>query len=414
MKNTNLYKDTEIGRIPVDWEVKKLGEVCIDNGIIRGPFGGALKKEFFVDDGYKVYEQRNAIYQDANIGDYYINKNKFNELKRFEVNYKDFIISCSGTIGRIYQIPKNYIKGVINQALLLIKLNNELIDDKFFYQYFIWEEFQKKILDNTQGGAMKNIVGMQILKQLSILIPPIQEQQGIAEVLSDMDDLKNLIDKLIEKKKKIKEGTMELLLTGKKRLEGFSEEWEVKKLGEVTEVQTGSTPSTRDSSNYGNEYLFVSPVDLGKRKYITNTEKKLSSKGFDISRKFIKDSILFTCIGSTIGKLGIAEFDLTSNQQINAIMPNSSYDSQYLYYILSYLSKAIKASASEQAVPIINKSDFERVEIPLPPLPEQQAIAQILSDMDAEIEALEAKLNKYKQIKEGAMEKLLSGEVRLI
>jgi type I restriction enzyme S subunit len=99
-------------------------------------------------------------------------------------------------------------------------------------------------------------------------------------------------------------------------------DWGVRKLGEVADVATGNTPPTKDQSNYGNDFFFVSPADLGKGKYITDTEKKLSKKGFEISRKFPANSILFTCIGSTIGKSGIAPKELTSNQQINAIFPD--------------------------------------------------------------------------------------------
>jgi len=109
------YKQTEVGVIPEDWNTEILEGVCVPGGLVRGPFGGALKKEFFVKDGFKVYEQRNAIYRDADLGFYFIGENKYKELKRFEVKEGDFIISCSGTIGKIFQVPKNAKAGVINQ-----------------------------------------------------------------------------------------------------------------------------------------------------------------------------------------------------------------------------------------------------------------------------------------------------------
>ena len=207
---------------------------------------------------------------------------------------------------------------------------------------------------------------------------------------------------------------MQQLLTGKKRLPGFSGEWEVKKLGEIGDIATGNTPPTNDRSNYGEKYFFVSPADLGKGKWILNTDKKLSNKGYNLSRKFPKYSILFTCIGSTIGKSGIAERDLTSNQQINAIFPNSNYSSDYLYYALLFLSKKIQSIAAEQAVPLINKTEFCEILILVPELYEQTAIATILSDMDTEIEKLELKRDKYKLIKQGMMQQLLTGNIRLI
>jgi len=186
------------------------------------------------------------------------------------------------------------------------------------------------------------------------------------------------------------------------------EDWEVKKLGEFAHVATGNTPPTNDQTNYGHDYFFVSPADLGRGKYIVDTDKKLSKKGFDISRKFPKSSILFTCIGSTIGKSGIAQCELTSNQQINAIFPNDNYSSDYLYYALNLLSPRIKSLAGEQAVPIINKSEFEETFIPLPTTQaEQAAIAIALSDADALISSLEKLIAKKRNIKQGAMQELL-------
>ena len=111
-------------------------------------------------------------------------------------------------------------------------------------------------------------------------------------------------------------------------------DWKVQKLTNIAEICTGSTPPTLDQNNYGDDYYFVTPADLGKGRIIRNTEKKLSLKGFNLSRKYPKNSILFTCIGSTIGKSGIADIELTSNQQINAIIVKNEYDYQYIYYLL--------------------------------------------------------------------------------
>ena len=185
-------------------------------------------------------------------------------------------------------------------------------------------------------------------------------------------------------------------------------DWEAKKLGEIAIVATGNTPPTQDQANYGSDYFFVSPADLGKGKYITDTEKKLSEKGFEISRRFPKNSILFTCIGSTIGKSGIAPKELTSNQQINAVFPSDNFCTDYLFYALSLLSVKIKLLAGEQAVPIINKTEFGQTLIPLPPTKaEQTAIATALSDADALIQSLEKLIAKKRLIKQGAMQELL-------
>ena len=167
-------------------------------------------------------------------------------------------------------------------------------------------------------------------------------------------------------------------------------DWQVRSLGDLADIATGSTPPTSDASNYGDEYLFVSPGDLGAHKFVRNTEKGLSKKGYSISRHFPKHSVLFVCIGSTIGKCGIASKDLTSNQQINAVLPALSLSSSYLYYVLSQAGPRIRYQAGEQAVPMVNKTQFSETVLALPPTKmEQEAIAEALSDMDAFIEFLE-------------------------
>ena len=186
------------------------------------------------------------------------------------------------------------------------------------------------------------------------------------------------------------------------------EDWEVQKIGDFAQIYTGTTPPTNNIKNYGNEYLFVSPADLGKRKYILNTEKKLSNIGFRVARKYPANSVLFTCIGSTIGKSGISKIELSSNQQINAVLPNDFFSSNFLYYFLNLISPKIKLGASEQAVPMINKTEFSKIQIPLPPLAEQEAIATALSDCDSWIDSIEEVLAKKRLIKQGAMQELLT------
>ena len=191
------------------------------------------------------------------------------------------------------------------------------------------------------------------------------------------------------------------------------EDWDVKQLREFSVIATGNTPPTRDPASYGDEFLFVSPVDLGERKQVTITEKRLSKKGFAISRHFPKDSILFVCIGSTIGKCGIASIELTSNQQINAIFPSPAFRADYLYYFICSIAPRIKALAGEQAVPIVNKTHFSETAVALPLLPEQRAIAEVLGDVDALLGSLEKLITKKRDLKQAAMQQLLTGKKRL-
>jgi type I restriction enzyme S subunit len=202
-----------------DWVELTINGLVVKNGLIRGPFGGALKKEFFVQNGYKVYEQKNAIYKSVELGRYFIDSDKFKELKRFEIQENDFILSCSGTIGKMYQIPKEFEKGIINQALLIIRLDDTISDYNYFEHQFTSDVIQKDVVDDTQGGAMKNLVGMSDFKKAIIPYPPtLNEQKAISQILSDLDlDLKQLETKKA-KYQDIKQGMMQELLTGKTRL----------------------------------------------------------------------------------------------------------------------------------------------------------------------------------------------------
>ena len=191
------------------------------------------------------------------------------------------------------------------------------------------------------------------------------------------------------------------------------EDWEVKRVGDFGKVVTGSTPPTEDADNYGLTYKFVSPADISDNKYIQNTEKHLSEKGFSISRKMPKGTVLFTCIGSTIGKCAVANEELTSNQQINAVICDSNHSGDYLYYELCNRSGRIRQIAGEQAVPIINKSSFESFKIVCPTLPEQKKIASLLSLWDTAIEKQTALIEKLTLRKKGLMQQLLTGKKRL-
>ncbi|BDR81659.1 hypothetical protein N072000002_18420 [Clostridium tetani] len=198
---------------------KTLEDICVPYGLVRGPFGGSLKKDMFVSKGNKVYEQRNAIYKSVKIGKYFVTDEKYNELSRFAVQENDFIISCSGTIGKIYKIPKEHQKGIINQALLKITIDANKCDLDYFYKYFEWDKFQDEIIDNTQGGAMKNLVGMDVFRNTLIRMPKdISEQQTIASVLIAMDEEIEFLEVEKAKMMQIREGAMDDLLTGRVRL----------------------------------------------------------------------------------------------------------------------------------------------------------------------------------------------------
>lgn len=200
--------------------------------------------------------------------------------------------------------------------------------------------------------------------------------------------------------------------TKKTHLGEIPVDWAVRRIRDVGRVVTGSTPPTMDADNYGGSRLLVTPGDLGVSKYVTDSRTRLSDRGFAQTRKIPKGAVLFTCIGATIGKSGLAGTELATNQQINAVIPRDHADGEYLYYALTHIGDRVKQLAGTQAVPIVSKSQFEIVEIPLPPLPEQQRIAAVLGTWDRAIERQEYLLASKRQLKYGFMQQLLTGKKR--
>src|SRR3990167_6973096 len=189
------------------------------NSIKRGPFGSAIKKAFFVQKGYKVYEQQNAIYNNHKLGNYYINEEKYNELIDFTVKPCDFIISCSGTIGKIAQIPESAEKGIINQALLKITLDNKLVLSKYFLYLFKSDVFQKMFLKDIRGTAMKNIASVEDLKLIPVALPPLHEQTTIVEEiesrLSVAEEIEETIDINLKRTERLRQAILKKAFSGK-------------------------------------------------------------------------------------------------------------------------------------------------------------------------------------------------------
>lgn len=184
-----------ITSLPLGWTWAFMPQIIANDNyaIKRGPFGSALKKAYFVNDGYKVYEQQHAINDDFSRGEYYVDETKFNELKAFEVKPHDLIISCSGTIGKVAIAPKNMKRGIINQALLKISLNTEALTNDYFKILFPAFFMQTETLTDLQGTAQKNMVSVDTLRKEPFPYPPIQEQHRI---VAKVDELMLLCDQL--------------------------------------------------------------------------------------------------------------------------------------------------------------------------------------------------------------------------
>lgn len=188
------------------------------------------------------------------------------------------------------------------------------------------------------------------------------------------------------------------------------EGWEILRLLDIGQVITGNTPSTEHEEYYGGIIPFIGPVDFRSQKYIDEADKNVSELGLLQSRKVPKNSIMTVCIGSTIGKMAIAVKDSCTNQQINSLVCNNQFNSEYVFYAMNqYLQKQLDVEAGLQAVPIVNKSSFSKLLLPCPiQKAEQQKIATILSTLDRTIEATQKLIDKEKMVKKGLMADLLT------
>ncbi|ERL26361.1 hypothetical protein QU666_09290 [Leptotrichia sp. HMT-225] len=158
--------------------------------LVRGPFGGSLKKDEFIEDGYLVYEQKHAIYSDFNYQKYYISKEKYQKMLRFKVESGDLIVSCSGTLGKIAEIPKEYKEGIINQALLKIKLDKNIINNKFFMVLFRMKYNEKELQRVSLGSGISNFPSMKEVRNFDFIVPPLSLQTEFSQFVEKTDKLK--------------------------------------------------------------------------------------------------------------------------------------------------------------------------------------------------------------------------------
>ena len=396
--DVDSYKLTEVGPIPSEWRLSDLEGLTLPNGIIRGPFGGSLKKEFFKRSGFVVYEQRHAIYGATTAFRYFIDLQKFRELSRFRVSHGDYIVSCSGTIGAITKLL-NPVPGVINQALLLLKVDAEKCIPEYFFHYFKSSFFQAAIIDNTQGGAMKNMVGMSIFKRTPIPIPTLTEQRAIARALSDTDALLAALEALIAKKEAIKRATLEELLSGARRLAGFDSSREKFNLGQIANITTGSK-NNQDKVPSGQYPFFVRSQNV----------EKIDTYSYDT------EAILVPGEGNIGSIFHYIDGKFEVHQRVYKIDNFADFVSgKFIYwYMVRFFGPHAMENSVKATVDSLRLPTFLNFEVLLPENVEQEAISFLLSDMDAELSALRARREKLARVKAGMMEELLTGRTRLV
>jgi len=397
----------------------------------KGPFGSSITKSMFIpesENAIKVYEQKNAIYKNAEIGSYYISEEKFDELKGFQVYPNDIIVSCAGTIGETYVMPTEIKKGIINQALMRIKLfNNEILD--FYLMYF---DFVLKNQANEQGKgtAIKNIPPFDILKNFLLPLPPLSEQYRIRDFIQDInekvdciDNDKNIVSALIiQTKSKI----LDLAIRGKlvpqdpndepasvllERIKSEHPEsknkpkntgdnshypFEIPKSWEwcyFEDISTNDLGKTLDKiKNQGKYYPYLRSVNVRWGEVNLDDLKEMKFEDIEIYRYSIEKGDLLVCEGGEVGRCAVwdRENSILYQNAIHRVRFHCKIDSYlYMYFLWHYNDIRFLDNYSKGVtIKHLTKSSLNTIPFPLPPLSEQKRIVQKIEEIFASIDKI--------------------------
>jgi type I restriction enzyme S subunit len=249
--------------------------------------------------------------------------------------------------------------------------------------------------------------------------PPLHEQRAIAAALSDVDALLAGLDRLIAKKRDLKQAAMQQLLTGQTRLPGFRGEWEIKRLSDLADIRSGGTPSTNDAAAWDGDIAWCTPTDitaLGGGKYLAKTARLITAHGLKHSSAEVipAGSVVMTS-RATIGECAVNTIPMTTNQGFKNFVPFESVDAEFLYYLLTTQKAGFISLCGGSTFLEIGKAQLRSYDVRVPSgKAEQTAIATVLSDMDAELTALEARRDKTRALKQAMMQELLTGKTRLV
>lgn len=406
------YKLTEIGPIPHDWSISQLG-LCLKTRPSYGinaaavPYSDQLPTYIRItdisDDGRFSPSPRVSVSSDSS-GDYVLADG-------------DIVFARTGaSVGKSYRYRP--CDGPLVYAGFLIRVTPEpsKLLPAFASAFATTGSYWRWVRLMSMRSGQPGINGKEYA-QLPLPIPPLPEQRAIAQALGDVDELIDAVDRLIAKKRDIKQATMQQLLTGKTRLPGFSGKWEMKQVASFTNCVAGGTPSTLVRSYWDGSIKWMSSGDLHLKR-VKDVPGRITQAGLDNSAATIlpKQCVLIGLAGQgkTRGTVAINLTELSTNQSIGAILPNGTFVPDYLFHNLDRRYTELRELSSGGGRGGLNLKLLGSLEIPLPSIHEQAAIASVLSDMDAQISALEARRNKTRALKQGMMQELLTGKTRLI
>ena len=397
------YKLTEVGVIPEDWSTASIESITnqVGDGLHGIPNYSATGKYFFIN-GNNLIDGKVVVTSETQA----VDRSEFVKYRK-PLTDRTILLSINGTVGNLGLFDGEPV--VLGKSAAYLNVKSE-ISKQFVYHSLQTEFVKRQFFDGMTGSTIGNL-GLGTIRQTQIFLPlTFEEQRAIAAALSDIDALLAKLDTLIAKKRNIKQATMQQLLTGQTRLQGFSGEWEVKRLGDVSEIAMGRTPRRLNSAFWGTGYKWLSIADL-KAKIISNSKEEITSLAA-AEMAIIPKGTLLMSFKLSIGRLAFAGCDLFTNEAIcsfNKLRANADF----LYYQLGRVDFALSGKQAVKGY-TLNKESLKQVEVSLPSMDEQTAIAAILSDMDTEIATLETRRDKTQALKQGMMQELLTGRIRLI
>ena len=404
------YKQTEVGVIPEDWEVKSVSSI---GRVIRGAsprpqgdkrfYGGNIPR-LMVED---VTRDRKFVRPSID----FLTAEGAKRSRPCKTG--TLTVVCSGT-PTVVGLPSILaVNACIHDGMLALPHLERTVDTE--YLFYCLTSLQEDLhASATHGGTFVNLTtsGFGAFK---VTLPPLPEQRAIASALSDVDGLLGALDRLIAKKRDLKQAAMQQLLTGQTRLPGFHGEWVTKKLGDVVEKMVGGgTPSRSNPAYWGNEIPWATVKDFAtfNRRL---TQESITRTGLKNSAShLIPARTLITSTRMALGKAVIYDVDIAINQDLKALFLTRDTDLHFVYYWFEANAQLIDDLGSGSTVKGISINQLKGIPFPDISLPEQTAIAAVLSDMDAELAALEERREKTRALKQGMMQELLTGRIRFI
>jgi type I restriction enzyme, S subunit len=418
------YKQTELGIIPEDWKVGNI----LDDSTLKARIGwqGLTTAEYRTHG--KFYLVTGTDFKNGKINwdtCVFVDKERFDQDKHIQLKIGDVLITKDGTIGKIAYVDSLPFPATLNTGVFVIRSKNNNYLSLFLY-YILTSSYFKNFLTKLVAGSTINHIYQKDFVTFSFVIPKITEQEKITRSLFDIDELIKQLDHLIVKKKNIQQGVMTELLTGKTRLKGFSEEWEncsINSLCKLFTKQTGFDYTAHIKPKLVTRYKkgvipFIQNKDFQSKKTNFKTDYYIPE---NVAKKFprilLDEKCLLISISGSVGKVGIfsnLQMAFVGGAVAVAKFINKRQLEWVMYYLLSNvgqnkLFRNVKAGSHKNLI----LADLREIKIPLPSEKEQFAIVSILSDLDSEMEELRKNRDKYIKLKEGMMQKLLTGEIRL-